>query len=190
MPSPRVTYGRPAHPMSEETCTCGHPGLAHRLFEDKTCLVADCPCNAFARKGRGKAQKYHADPVCTCGHQKSKHIDGRLSSCDQCWGCARFKQDYPSTAEWRRGQRLIELEREGIILQLQRQPRYDLTVDGKKVGAYVADFRYAVTTRNARGEEEVQVIIEDVKGFETKAFRLKVKLMQAIYGIDIRIIRD
>ncbi len=48
----------------------------------------------------------------------------------------------------------------------------------QRIGFYKADFRYEVT---ATGER----VIEDVKGVRTAVYRLKKKLVKALYGIEI-----
>lgn len=71
------------------------------------------------------------------------------------------------------------LQAAGRITGLACHPPFALTVNGVKLGKYVADFEYVETATGAR-------IIEDVKGVKTAIYRLKFKLMQALYGITIR----
>ena len=63
------------------------------------------------------------------------------------------------------------------IFNLDLQPRYPLTVNGLNIGTYVADFHYV---QNGVG------VVEDVKGVRTSTYRLKAKLMKALYGITIK----
>lgn len=65
------------------------------------------------------------------------------------------------------------------IYDLQCHPKFPLFVKNQKVCVYIADFTY----RTATGH----IIVEDVKskGTKTSTYRLKNKLMKAIYGIDI-----
>jgi hypothetical protein len=65
----------------------------------------------------------------------------------------------------------------GTIYGLRLQPRYPLTVNGVKVGTYVADFAYV----DAAGDD----VVEDVKGVRTPVFKLKAKLMKAVHGITV-----
>ncbi len=67
-------------------------------------------------------------------------------------------------------------ERSGTISDLRLQPKFKLVVKDVKVGDYVADFQYI---------ERGNVIVEDYKGVRTPVYKLKKKLMQAIYGIEI-----
>jgi len=88
---------------------------------------------------------------------------------------------FDSQKEADRYRDLLLLERAGLIERLELQPRYDLIVNGHKLGFYRGDFRY----------EEVATgtsILEDVKSPVTKtpAYQLKKKLVKALYGIEIR----
>ena len=85
---------------------------------------------------------------------------------------------FDSRKEYRRFGELKALEAAGEIRGLQRQPEFRMTVNGKHVCDYRADFAYF--------EGQVRVI-EDVKGFQTAEFKLKKKLMSALYNIDVRI---
>ena len=66
----------------------------------------------------------------------------------------------------------------GQIRGLVCQPIYHLVVNGTKVGKYIGDFEYVDT---ATGD----LVVEDFKGLRTPVYRLKAKLMKAIYGINI-----
>jgi len=63
-----------------------------------------------------------------------------------------------------------------IITELEMQPRYDLIIEGKRVGFWKADFRYV---------ENGKTVVEDVKGVKTPIYKLKKKMVEAIYGIEI-----
>jgi hypothetical protein len=85
---------------------------------------------------------------------------------------------FASVKESRRYSELKLLERAGAIRQLELQPKFVLTVDGTKVCTYLGDFAYF--ENNAR-------VVEDVKGMKTPVYRLKRKLLLALYpGIDHR----
>lgn len=83
---------------------------------------------------------------------------------------------FSSKAEASRYQNLKIQERLGAISLLTLQPSFELIVNGYKICSYVADFRY---------RKAGQSVIEDCKGFKTPVYRLKKKLMKAIYGIEI-----
>lgn len=86
---------------------------------------------------------------------------------------------FPSKREARRYQALKLMEKAGAIRDLKLQVRYPLTVNGIKVGTYVADFDYI------EGEKRVT---EDVKAKPTMtpAYKLKRRLMYAIHGVVIK----
>ena len=83
---------------------------------------------------------------------------------------------FDSRKEARRYSELKLLEKCGKIHSLTLQPRFDLIVNGTKCGFYRADFKYTENNRE---------IVEDCKGFKTPVYRLKKKLVKAIYGVDI-----
>lgn len=69
------------------------------------------------------------------------------------------------------------MEKARVIRDLELQPRYPLVVNGVKVATYVGDFRY---------REDGVLVLEDAKGVRTREYRLKAKLMKALFGIEIR----
>ena len=85
---------------------------------------------------------------------------------------------FRSAAEARRYDDLKLLELAGEIAGLQLQPRYPLVVNGVKVGTYVGDFKY-VDVGTGRS------VVEDVKGAASPMYRMKRKLVKALYGVDI-----
>lgn len=86
--------------------------------------------------------------------------------------------EFDSKAEARRYGELRLLERAGKIKNLERQVRYDLEVNGVKIGFYKADFRYWDQSRSEQ-------IVEDVKGMRTPVFAIKAKLMKALHRVEI-----
>jgi hypothetical protein len=84
---------------------------------------------------------------------------------------------FDSRAEARHYSDLKLREMAGEITLLALQPRFELIVNDKKIGTYVADFSYT---------ENGNRIVVDVKGMRTPVYRLKKKLMYAIYGIEIQ----
>ncbi|MCS0314074.1 DUF1064 domain-containing protein [Vibrio antiquarius] len=83
---------------------------------------------------------------------------------------------FDSGHEGARYRDLKVLERVGEIENLRLQVAYPLEINGVLICKYYADFVYVKD-----GEE----VVEDVKGFRTKEYNLKKKMMKAIYGIDI-----
>jgi hypothetical protein len=69
------------------------------------------------------------------------------------------------------------LQAAGVVTQLRLQVPYELTVNGLKVCRYIADFVYMMD-----GKE----VVEDVKGMRTPEYKLKRKLMLAVFGIEIQ----
>ena len=86
---------------------------------------------------------------------------------------------FHSTAEGNRYVELKRLQDAGEIRLLTLQPRAVLEVNGVKVGTYVGDFKYLDPATG-------QFVIEDVKGVKTPVYRLKKKLVKALYGIEIK----
>ena len=86
--------------------------------------------------------------------------------------------EFDSKAEAKRYSELRWLEKAGKIKNLERQVRYDLEVNGVKIGFYKADFRYW-------DQASSQQIVEDVKGMRTPVFAIKAKLMKALHRVEI-----
>lgn len=94
-------------------------------------------------------------------------------------------QKFDSKKEARRYQELLLLEKAGEIQNLSRQVKFVLIPsqrdeNGKVVErecSYKADFTY---------EEGIKTVVEDVKGYRTKEYIIKRKLMLYQYGIRIR----
>ena len=80
---------------------------------------------------------------------------------------------FDSKREAARYMELMLLERAGEISHLELQPVYECVVNGKKICTYRADFRYFTKLGN---------IVEDVKGVKTPIYRLKKKLVEALYA--------
>lgn len=77
---------------------------------------------------------------------------------------------------------LKQLERAGQVYEVELQKPYALSVNGQLVCTYRCDFAFydALQKRNR---------VVDVKGVETPEFKLKRKLMRAVLGIDVEVIR-
>lgn len=91
---------------------------------------------------------------------------------------------FDSLKEYRRFCELSLLEKVGKVTDLQRQVKFELIpsqrIDGKVVERacnYVADFVYM---------ENGSKVVEDTKGFKTKDYIIKRKLMLHVYGIRIK----
>lgn len=89
-------------------------------------------------------------------------------------------QRFASKAEAHRYAELLVLEEQGVISQLELQPRFEILHEfrdftGRRHPAtfYVADFQYV---------EDGRPMVEDVKGMITPVYRLKRKFFLAQYG--------
>ena len=89
---------------------------------------------------------------------------------------------FDSLKEAKRYSELKMLERAGEITALALQPSYDLWVNDMKVCRYRADFTYVTLVNGIAGVS----VVEDCKGFKTPEYKLKKKLMRAIYGIEVK----
>ena len=93
----------------------------------------------------------------------------------------RQGQTHASAGEARRCNELDMLQRTGCIAELvaHPQPAWPLVVNGVKVGRYTADFTYQDKASGRR-------IVEDFKGGPvSRDVPLRLKLMKALYGIDV-----
>ena len=74
------------------------------------------------------------------------------------------------------------LEISGRIRELKLQPEFRLEVNGMLICKYRADFAYEELQRSGQWA----AIVDDSKGYKTRGYLLKKKLMKACHGIDIR----
>lgn len=84
---------------------------------------------------------------------------------------------FDSKAEAKRAQEIDWIIASGEVLRVEYQPRFDIVVNEKKIGFYKADFKVYYS--------DGRVEIEDVKGMKTPIYKIKKKLVEALYGIDI-----
>lgn len=91
---------------------------------------------------------------------------------------------FDSQREAKRYRELVLLERAGLIQNLQMQVKFELIpsqrIDGKVVERachYIADFVY---------QQDGKTIVEDTKGFKTKDYIIKRKLMLSVHGIKVK----
>lgn len=101
---------------------------------------------------------------------------------------------------------LLDEQKHGMIQSLRCQVRYELNVptlvkeaDGNPMWKdthicdYIADFTYTIPYPITFVDGKVgrdRLVTEDVKGVETPVFKLKSKLMKAIHGIQIKIVKS
>lgn len=107
----------------------------------------------------GRSGKYNASKVVIDGHR------------------------FDSRREAARYETLKQLEAAGKIAQLELQPRFELVpafrCQGEAVRKmeYVADFRYLDYERGG-------LVVEDVKGFKTPEYKVKIKIFKYQYVRD------
>lgn len=92
---------------------------------------------------------------------------------------------FQSKREAERAVELALMEKAGKIQDLEFQVRYRILVNGVKICDYVADFRYWEVTEHAPGIYTSRQVVEDSKGYRTKEYKLKRKLMFAVHGIEV-----
>ena len=95
-------------------------------------------------------------------------------------------EKFDSKREYKRWCELLLLQRAGKIADLDRQVKFELIpsqrVDGKVVERpvyYVADFVYVDTATS-------QKVAEDSKGFKTRDYVIKRKLMLWVHGLHVK----
>jgi hypothetical protein len=86
---------------------------------------------------------------------------------------------FASQREAKRYRELRLLVKANQITALDIQPNFPILVKDVPICRYVGDFAYLDYRTGRR-------IVEDVKGVKTPVYRLKKKLVKAIYGIDIQ----
>lgn len=93
--------------------------------------------------------------------------------------------NFASKREAKRYEELKTLQAAGVIDKLvanKQALRYDLNVNGQLICVYEADFLYY----EKFGPLTWGRVVEDCKGFKTPMYRMKKRLMKAIYGIEIK----
>tara|TARA_A100001011_G_C14289461_1_gene835433 strand:- start:119 stop:430 length:312 start_codon:yes stop_codon:yes gene_type:complete len=80
---------------------------------------------------------------------------------------------FASRKEATRYTQLRVLQKSGLITELELQPKFKCVVEGVKICTYIADFQYK--------ENNGLVTVEDVKGMKTPIYKLKKKLVEALY---------
>lgn len=75
---------------------------------------------------------------------------------------------------------LLDQQKQCNINDLETQVRFKIEVNGFHICDYIVDFTYKIGGN---------LILEDTKGFITDVFRIKAKLIKAVHGIEIRIVK-
>lgn len=125
----------------------------------------------MAKRGLA-ANSLGAQPTKSAPQARPKYLNEKTTSADGI--------EHDAKGECERWEELRLLEHAGAIRRLRRQVPYALVVEGILVATYIADFVY---------EDGEATIVEDRKSPRTRKlrdFRIKVKLMQACHGIQVR----
>ena len=69
----------------------------------------------------------------------------------------------------------------GDITHFEVHPRIRCEINGRKICDYLADFRYFDRAASGPDGQVGCQVVEDVKGFKTDIYRLKKKLVEALY---------
>lgn len=109
--------------------------------------------SAASNSQKAWKNKYRAQPVVT--------DEGRFAS----------KKEY---ADWCA---LKLREKAGLIIRLERQVKFPLSVNGQLITTFIAD---AVFFENGKR------VVVDSKGVQTPVYRLKKKLMRALLNIEVQ----
>jgi hypothetical protein len=98
------------------------------------------------------------------------------------YGASKKEADgivFDSVKEAKRYQELKLLQKAGFIGLLELQVPFELNDGGTHSLRYIADFVYVISQT---GEK----VVEDAKGFRTKEYRKKRRLMKTVHGITIK----
>jgi hypothetical protein len=91
---------------------------------------------------------------------------------------------FDSKKEADRYLQLLMREKVGEVSGLTVHPRFDLEVNEQRACRYVADFSYYVSRSDIKGRA---LVVEDVKSKATRtaSYRIKKRLMKAVFGIEV-----
>jgi len=79
---------------------------------------------------------------------------------------------------------LLLLQKAGKVSDIECHPRYDINVNGRRIGFYKADFRFMDLEQSRQ-----RVVDVKSKATVTAVFRLKAKLVEALYpGTEIEVV--
>jgi hypothetical protein len=115
-----------------------------------------------------KCRTNYVDPNHKCLHNKYNatrvQVDGKM---------------FDSQHEANRYVELCHLQRSGKIGNLECQTKYEIIINDIHIGYYIADFSYIDRLTG-------RLVAEDAKGFRTALYKLKKKIVEALYGLKIR----
>lgn len=90
------------------------------------------------------------------------------------------EETFDSKAEAARWVELGLMQQAGLITDLRRQVPYSIDINGYHICKYIADFGYMDGGR---------YVVEDVKGVATPIYKLKKKLLHALYDVQVKEVR-
>ena len=132
-------------------------------------------------KGRSKYGAVRVWGCSGCGAQVDRP-DGTGKKARVCGACGSVAiRSFASKMEFRRLIELKQRERAGEVSSVVVQPAFSLVVNGRYIGTWRADFSYIEAGGASR--------VEDVKGMETEACKLRRELAEALHGIKVDVIR-
>jgi len=101
---------------------------------------------------------------------------------------AEIDRTFDSQREANAAVELLRRQQAGEVRGLRFQVRYSLDVNDEHVCAYVADFVYEERrpSRDTSMGEAWVTVVADAKGFRTREYQLKKRLMRAIHYVEIR----
>lgn len=68
------------------------------------------------------------------------------------------------------------------ILDLECHPRYPIVINGEKICTVELDFRFKDVRCGT-------IRVQDVKGFDTALSRLKRRLVKAVHGVEVEVVK-
>ena len=135
------------------------------------------------RRFTSKMQSFQsAIKVWACKSCEVWHVAKKPDHCDHC-GFNDFYY-FASKFEAARYAELRLMEKTGQITDLKTQVPFPIKVNGVDICKYIADFTYTNVNTGVK-------VVEDTKGHEkavTDLFKIKRKLIGALYGLDIKLI--
>lgn len=89
---------------------------------------------------------------------------------------------WDSAGEWKRFVVLRDLEKKGIIRDLEVKSIYRFELNGVLIATLKPDFRYYII-----GADDDVLVVDDYKGglAVTRDFKMRIKMLKAFYGIDL-----
>lgn len=89
---------------------------------------------------------------------------------------------FASQKEGKRYKELKLLEKAGQIYELKRQIDFSFDLYDVHICTYRADFVYLEHDKDG----SAKLVVEDAKGFKTPDYKIKKKLLKALYGYEVR----